>query len=522
MCSRSWHRDRRHVSVHSNRWRGSRPPGHPEWNVRAYSYGSHMRSTTTKSTSLGSFHDRWGAPTLAIDDLHESVAEVLKARRAQQRTHFDAVLEGELSPRSTPVPGRPWTTRLIQMEPGQGEGAVPWAREITVRFKNKQQRAIAHFLRREYGTDLEGVVGRQVALAVVVRPGWTGLVADVERVDVLAKVGCYSQELYRQEAAFRAATVGRRRNTASPGWREALHRTARPRVVAIGPGDGSESYLDVKERLGGRKERVDLHMVHARVSGKGAVTSLCGALVEAQKQADVILLYRGGGSAADLWPFNCARVARTIARSSCPVLTAIGHTENRTLSDSASDQSFDVPRALSGAVSSESRDRSKSPVSSRMRHSELVTAQAVATSADVSRARALEAECKLELQKLQGEHRRLTYRLNCVDVENEVLRRAGETFLRHRLQTRVQRILAAVSGALLMVAVGLWWDGVTGDEALRTLAASGIVMLSLVAAVLSDRARRSRAESRWVILRAGLPDPDRGHTPFRTVARMVL
>ena len=52
---------------------------------------------------------------------------------------------------------------------------------------------------------------------------------------------------------------------------------------------------------------------------------------------DVIVLARGGGSIEDLWPFNEEKVAREIFKSKIPIISAIGHETDFTISDLVAD-----------------------------------------------------------------------------------------------------------------------------------------------------------------------------------------
>jgi exodeoxyribonuclease VII large subunit len=96
-----------------------------------------------------------------------------------------------------------------------------------------------------------------------------------------------------------------------------------------------------------RYPNIDLLLCPVKVQGLGAGKEIAGAIetLNQIKNIDVIIIGRGGGSIEDLWAFNEEMVARSIAASRIPVVSAVGHQTNFTIADFVADYRAPTPSA---------------------------------------------------------------------------------------------------------------------------------------------------------------------------------
>lgn len=97
-----------------------------------------------------------------------------------------------------------------------------------------------------------------------------------------------------------------------------------------------------------------LYVIPAKVQGAGAADEIVRGIRLAGKlrDLDVLVVGRGGGSLEDLWCFNEEAVARAVRASRVPVISAVGHEIDFTLSDFASDLRAETPSAAAEYISS--------------------------------------------------------------------------------------------------------------------------------------------------------------------------
>lgn len=125
-----------------------------------------------------------------------------------------------------------------------------------------------------------------------------------------------------------------------------------PRAVALVTSPTGAVIHDLQQTIWDRFPNMDIVVYPAQVQGAGSPGSVAIALRQANHdgRADVVIIARGGGSFEDLYGFNTEPVIRAILASRIPVVTALGHTSDRTLADMASDAECRTPTEAGARV----------------------------------------------------------------------------------------------------------------------------------------------------------------------------
>ena len=118
-----------------------------------------------------------------------------------------------------------------------------------------------------------------------------------------------------------------------------------PKKIAIITSSAGAAVHDMIRILGRRWPMTKVVLLPVRVQGVEAPPEIVGAIRYANrhKVADLIITGRGGGSIEDLWAFNDERVARAIYESELPVISAVGHEPDVTISDYVADVRASTP-----------------------------------------------------------------------------------------------------------------------------------------------------------------------------------
>ena len=168
--------------------------------------------------------------------------------------------------------------------------------------------------------------------------GFAALSTDVEKLNMRPDgVGT----LYQQFEALKA-------KLAAEGLFDAARKQPlpwRPRKIAVVTSLTGAVLHDIRKVSAQRDPGVPLVLLPVQVQGAGAAEEIAEAIIHASElpEVDVIITGRGGGSMEDLWAFNEEIVARAIAASPVPVISAVGHETDTTIADFVADARAATP-----------------------------------------------------------------------------------------------------------------------------------------------------------------------------------
>lgn len=141
--------------------------------------------------------------------------------------------------------------------------------------------------------------------------------------------------------------------------KEGLFDLARKKALPLLPGriglitsPTGAAIRDILQVIKRRHPKMHILLYPVPVQGAESAPSIAEALryFNARQCADVLIVGRGGGSLEDLWPFNEEQVARAIHASRIPVISAVGHETDYTISDFVADLRAPTPSAAAEMV----------------------------------------------------------------------------------------------------------------------------------------------------------------------------
>ena len=126
-----------------------------------------------------------------------------------------------------------------------------------------------------------------------------------------------------------------------------------PKKIAVITSPSGAAIKDIFSVVYRRFPALGMTVIPTQVQGEEAVPQIVNAIKTANEQNssyDLILLSRGGGSLEDLWAFNTEPVAKAIFSSSIPVVSAVGHESDFTISDFVADLRAPTPSSAAEQI----------------------------------------------------------------------------------------------------------------------------------------------------------------------------
>jgi exodeoxyribonuclease VII large subunit len=255
--------------------------------------------------------------TLTVTQLSERIAGVLESELA------DFWVEGEVSNLSAPASGHLY---------------------FSLKDENAQIRAVI------WKSDLRYVKFRPKDGMKVVARG---------QLSVYAKKGEYQIQVQVLEPLGKGSLQAAFEELKQKLEQEGLFDPARkrplpllPRRIGIVTSPTGAVIQDMLRVLGLRYANLEVLLYPARVQGEGAAFEIVQGIRALQRVPglDVLIVARGGGSLEDLWPFNEEAVARALAASKLPTISAVGHETDFTIADFVADLRAATPSAAAERV----------------------------------------------------------------------------------------------------------------------------------------------------------------------------
>ncbi len=216
-----------------------------------------------------------------------------------------------------------------------------------------------YFTLKEQDAQLRCVCFRQTARYLKFKPQDGVAVIARGRIDVYEVRGEYQLlvEILEPQGrgALQLAFEQLKKKLAAEGLFDAARKRpipAFPRRIGIVTSPAGAAIRDLLNILERRFPGLHIRLFPAQVQGEGAVEEVCRGIeyFGASGWADVVIVGRGGGSLEDLWTFNEEAVARAIAACPVPVISAVGHETDVTISDFVADLRAPTPSAAAELV----------------------------------------------------------------------------------------------------------------------------------------------------------------------------
>ncbi|HEA26547.1 MAG TPA: exodeoxyribonuclease VII large subunit [Ectothiorhodospiraceae bacterium] len=256
-----------------------------------------------------------------------SVSQLNREARAQLEGHFPLIwVEGEISNLAKPRSGHIYFT--LKDEFAQVRCAMFRMRATHLRFAPKEGQ---HVIARVRVSIYENRGDYQLIVESMEEAGSGAL----QRAFEVLKQKLQNEQLFSQTL------------------KKAIPKN--PQTIGVVTSNSGAAIRDILAVLARRNPGVRVIVYPTSVQGEMAAPEIVHAIEVANHRAecDLLIVGRGGGSLEDLWPFNEESVARAIAASQLPVVSAVGHEVDVTIADLVADLRAPTPSAAAELVTTD-------------------------------------------------------------------------------------------------------------------------------------------------------------------------
>ena len=281
------------------------------------------------------------------------------------------------------------------------------------------------------------------------RAGLTFRMQEGQQVIVLGTITTYERDgkyqLYAKEIILDGAGLLYERFEAlkkeleemgmfAPEYKQPIPRY--PKKIGIVTAPTGAAIRDIMNVAGRRNPYVQLILYPALVQGEGAKESIIeGIRMLEEKQVDVMIVGRGGGSIEDLWAFNEEEVARAVFECHVPIISAVGHETDTTIIDYVADLRAPTPSAAAELAVFEYR-----LLKEELEEAEHRLKKNLYGNLDQQRARI--AAYQMRMRYLHPGMKLLQQKQRVTEIEETLRRRMEERVLeaRHELSIRIEKM----------------------------------------------------------------------------------
>lgn len=216
-----------------------------------------------------------------------------------------------------------------------------------------------YFTLKDSASQISAVMFRAQQRNLKFRPEDGMSITGMGRLSVYEPRGTYQIILEYLEpsgiGALQIAFEKLKRRLADEGCFDDQHKLSLPflpKIISVITSPTGAVVHDILKIINRRFPNVHIQIIPVKVQGHNAAEEIVAALklINSRNEADVAILTRGGGSLEDLQAFNTEQVARAIFASRIPVISAVGHETDYTISDFAADLRAPTPSAAAELV----------------------------------------------------------------------------------------------------------------------------------------------------------------------------